>query len=56
MEDKAIDLDQADEKILACTVSDEALEAVAGTERGMRAASWGAESTISPYCFGCWRA
>jgi hypothetical protein len=28
------DLDQADEEILAYTVSDEALEAAAGTERG----------------------
>jgi hypothetical protein len=29
-----IDLDQADEDILTYTVSDEALEAAAGTERG----------------------
>jgi hypothetical protein len=28
------DLDQADEEILTYTVSDEALEAAAGTERG----------------------
>ncbi len=46
-------LDKADEDILTYTVSDEVLEAAAGTER--RAASWGAESTISPYCFGCVR-
>jgi hypothetical protein len=30
-----IDLDQADEDILTSTVSDEALEAAAGTERGL---------------------
>ena len=32
--DRAIDLDQADEEILSYTVSDDALEAAAGTERG----------------------
>jgi hypothetical protein len=31
-----IDLDQADEDILTSTVSDEALEAAGGTERGWR--------------------
>jgi hypothetical protein len=43
------DLDQADEEILTCTVSDEALEAAAGTERGellLKRARWTAK-TIS---------
>jgi hypothetical protein len=34
MNDQANALDQADEEILTYTVSDEALEAAAGTERG----------------------
>jgi hypothetical protein len=34
MNDDTTDLDQADEEILTYTVSDEALEAAAGTERG----------------------
>jgi hypothetical protein len=34
MNDTTTDLDQADEEILTSTVSDEALEAAAGTERG----------------------
>jgi hypothetical protein len=33
MNDDAINLDQADEEIITYTVSDEALEAAAGTER-----------------------
>ena len=34
MNDQADDLDPSDEEILITTVSDEALEAAAGTERG----------------------
>jgi hypothetical protein len=34
MNDTTTDLDQADEDILTYTVSDEALEAAAGTEKG----------------------
>jgi hypothetical protein len=34
MNDDADCLDQADEEILASTISDEALEAAAGTQRG----------------------
>ena len=34
MDDRTDHLDQADEEILTSTVSDEALEAAAGTERG----------------------
>jgi hypothetical protein len=47
-----IDLDQADEEILTHTVSDEALEAAAGTERGGPIARHlGAFPTLSgPYC------
>ena len=35
MNDKTTTLDQTDEEILTYTVSDEALEAAAGTERGV---------------------
>jgi hypothetical protein len=34
MNEQTDDLDQVDEEILASTLSDEALEAAAGTERG----------------------
>jgi hypothetical protein len=37
MNEHATDLDQADEDILTCDVSDEALEAAAGTEGGASA-------------------
>ena len=40
MNDTTSDLDQIDEDILTYTVSDEALEAAAGTERGS-ATPWG---------------
>jgi hypothetical protein len=41
------DLDQADEDILTYTVSDEALEAAAGSERG---ASWSSCSFVHCPC------
>ena len=40
MNDTASDLDQTDEELLNYTVSDEALEAAAGTERGITNGSW----------------
>ena len=43
------DLDQADEEILTSTVSDEALEAAAGTERGGLAAT-GTIKFCGPLC------
>ncbi len=40
MNDDTTCLDQADEEILTYTVSDEALEAAAGTERGATTFTW----------------
>ena len=34
VDQQASDIDQTDEEILSCIVSDEALEAAAGTEKG----------------------
>ena len=46
MNETTIDVDQTDEDILTLDVSDEALEAAAGTERG-------AGRTILPTCLLC---
>ena len=45
-------LDQADEDILITTVSDEALEAAAGTERGERATHQYVTQFGCPHCTG----
>jgi hypothetical protein len=52
MNDDNTDLDQADEEILTYTVSDEALEAAAGTERGVSTPHcYTVVSTVVPhYC------
>ena len=50
MNDDNTDLDQVDEDILTYTVSDEALEAVAGTERGVAAAANTAPTVCWNWC------
>jgi hypothetical protein len=51
MNDETTNLDQADEEILTCTVSDEALEAAAGEGGGVCAPSvdW-CPATAWPFC------
>ena len=49
MNDETTNLDQADEEILTYTVSDEALEAAAGTERGVNTQVW-CTGSFSPEC------
>ena len=48
MNDETTNLDQADEDILSYTVSDEALEAAAGTQVGLT----GSTFVVTPA--GCW--
>jgi hypothetical protein len=52
MNDNTTDLDQTDEETLTCDVSDEALEAAAGTERGVSTPHcYTVVSTVVPhYC------
>jgi hypothetical protein len=46
-------LDQADEEILTCTVSDEALEVAAGTEGEVGGARWTLQYTFEISGAGC---
>ena len=50
MNDTTTDLDQTDEDILTYTVSDEALEAAAGTERGALTSNSLQPEHCAPYC------
>jgi hypothetical protein len=52
MNDDTTDLDQVDEDILTYTVSDEALEAAAGTESGVALAAASAVNCTAPTV--CW--
>jgi hypothetical protein len=50
MNEQTDDLDQADEEILTYTVSDEALEAAANTERGAPTFIWAVTLPCWPGC------
>jgi hypothetical protein len=49
MNDTTDDLDRTDEETIACKIADEALEAAAGTGRGMiTAGTWGGPYPCAP--------